>query len=77
MLSRSVPAGVHSASLPVTLLFGVTPATVDYAGTAPGFVGLNQINARIPVGSQTGSAVPVLLSVGGRQANVATIAIAP
>lgn len=76
-LGTGVPAGVHSASLPVALLFGVTPATVDYAGTAPGFVGLNQINARIPVGSQTGSAVPVLLSVGGRQANVATIAIAP
>ena len=59
------------------LLFGTNPATVDYAGAAPGFVGLNQINARIPADAQTGNAVPILLGSSGRQANVATIAIAP
>ncbi|MEP7362274.1 MAG: hypothetical protein ABI972_03395 [Acidobacteriota bacterium] len=61
----------------VALLSGNANATIQYAAAAPGFVGWNQINATIPATSQTGNAVPILLSVSGRQANVATIAIAP
>lgn len=76
-LGTGVPAGANVAVNPINLHFGVTPAVVEYAGAAPGFVGLNQINARISAGSQTGSAVPILFSVSGRQAIVATIAIVP
>jgi uncharacterized protein (TIGR03437 family) len=76
-LGTGVPAGASFTIAPVVLLFGVTNATIEYAGAAPGFVGLNQINATIPATSQTGNTVPLLLSVAGRQANVATIAIAP
>ncbi len=76
-LGTGALAAANTAVTPVNLLFGTTPATLDYAGAAPGFVGLNQINARIPSGAQTGNAVPILLVSSGRQANVATIAIAP
>lgn len=76
-LATGALAAANTAVTPVNLLFGTTPATLDYAGAAPGFVGLNQINARVPPGSQTGNAVPILLVSSGRQANVATIAIAP
>jgi uncharacterized protein (TIGR03437 family) len=34
--------------LPVTLKIGGFPAEVLYAGAAPGFAGLMQVNARVP-----------------------------
>jgi len=76
-LATGALAGANTAVTAPQLLFGVSPATLDYAGAAPSFVGLNQINARIPATAQTGAAVPILLVAAGRQANVATIAIAP
>lgn len=51
----------------VTMSIGYVPAELLYAGPAPGFPGLMQINARIPAGlPQTGS-LPVLLSVGNAE----------
>jgi uncharacterized protein (TIGR03437 family) len=52
--------------LPLTLTIGGNPSPILYAGEAPGYVGLLQINARVP---DTGSgaktrAVPVVLQVG-------------
>jgi uncharacterized protein (TIGR03437 family) len=52
--------------LPLTLTIGGNSSTILYAGEAPGYVGLLQINARVP---DTGSAakacaVPVVLQVG-------------
>jgi uncharacterized protein (TIGR03437 family) len=35
-----------------------------YASSAPGLVGVLQINARIPSGIQAGNAVPVIVQVG-------------
>ena len=76
-LGTGVPSGVSTAIAPAVLLFGTVPAVIDYAGTTPGYLGLHQINARIPANPPTGNAVPILFSVGGTQSNVATIAIAP
>jgi hypothetical protein len=39
------------------------------------FSGLNQINARIPGGLTRGDAVPVVLNIGGKSSNMATIAV--
>ena len=51
--------------LPVSLTIGGLAAEVLFAGSAPGFAGLLQVNARIPPGVGPGAAVPVLLRVGG------------
>ena len=51
--------------LAVTATIGGLPATVLYAGAAPGnLAGLMQVNAKIPDGAVPGGAVAVQLSVG-------------
>ncbi len=51
--------------LPVSVLVNGQPATVLYAGGAPGFVaGLLQVNFQLPAGLPSGSSVPVVLQVG-------------
>ena len=51
--------------LPVSVTVGGIPATVQYAGGAPGQVaGLMQVNVQIPSGVQPGGYVPVVLQVG-------------
>jgi uncharacterized protein (TIGR03437 family) len=50
-------------------------AAVQFAGLAPGFVGLYQVNAVIPQGVSTGPAVPVTIAQSGASSNQATIAI--
>jgi uncharacterized protein (TIGR03437 family) len=49
----------------------VTPA---YAGRAPGFAGLDQINFVVPSGV-TGCAVPVMIKIGNLVSNATTIAV--
>jgi uncharacterized protein (TIGR03437 family) len=64
--------------LPVVTIGGAA-AVVAYAGPLPGSIlGLLQINVAVPVGSTTGVAVPVVVTIGGiaTQANV-TLAIHP
>jgi len=64
-------------ALPVTASIGGQPATVLYAGGAPGMVvGVLQVNVQLPDGLAAGSSVPVTLTVGGQssQAGV-TIAV--
>ncbi len=54
------------SAAPVSVTIGGVPAAVSYQGAAPGFVaGVMQINAQVPAGAATGSAVPVTIGVGG------------
>ncbi|MBZ5608370.1 MAG: IPT/TIG domain-containing protein [Acidobacteriia bacterium] len=60
-----------------TVTIGGAGATVSYAGPIPGsMLGLLQMNLVVPAGSTTGSAVPVVVTIGANstQANV-TLAI--
>ena len=62
---------------PVTATVGGIPAQVQYAGGVSGLIaGLLQVNVQIPNGTTPGSAVPVVLTIGGKatQANV-TLAV--
>jgi uncharacterized protein (TIGR03437 family) len=71
-------AGANPLSQAVTqpgVSIGGVQATVTFAGLAPSFVGLYQVNARIPDGAPTGDAVSVVLSIGGTTSNTVTIAI--
>ena len=46
----------------LSVTIGGNPAAVSFAGLAPGFAGLYQINATLPAGAVTGA--PVLLLAG-------------
>jgi len=70
---QTIPAGVDGqravSTLPkpvanVSVTIGGKTAVVQYAGTAPGFTGLLQVNASIPAGLASGPQ-PVILTVGG------------
>ena len=60
---------------PPTVNIGGLPAYVSYAGLAPGFVGLYQINAQLPTGLPTGSQSVQIITLG-IASNIATIATA-
>jgi uncharacterized protein (TIGR03437 family) len=62
--------------LPVQVTVGERPATVVYAGGAPGFTaGLMQVNARLASDVPAGNSVPVVLTVG-TGASPATVTVA-
>lgn len=58
----------------IEVLIGSRRATVSYAGRAPGFVGLDQLNLVVPEGV-LGCAVSVLVRVGTQVSNVTTMAV--
>jgi len=58
-----------------TVRIGQIIAQVVFSGLAPGFPGLYQINARVAEGTLSGDAVPLVVTIGGRQANEVTIAV--
>jgi uncharacterized protein (TIGR03437 family) len=57
------------------VIIGNVSAEVLYAGLAPGYYGLYQINARVPANAQLGDTVPVQVSVDNFVSNGASIAI--
>lgn len=59
----------------VTAMIGGAPATIAFAGLAPGLVGLYQVTAETPEEAQGGPAVEVSLTVKGVRSNVVTAAV--
>ena len=59
----------------VTVTIGGVTATPSFAGLAPGWVGLYQVNVQVPANAPVGDAVPVALSVGGVASNQVTMAV--
>ncbi len=64
------PASPLAVSDPVELFFGdpkikEAGIIVDWSGLAPGFVGLYQLNIRVPGDHIRGSALPITLRIGG------------
>jgi uncharacterized protein (TIGR03437 family) len=89
VVSESLPSGQpapldHLLKLggPVTVVFGDgRRATADFAGLAPGTVGLFQVNVTIPEGVPAGDSVPFYLELTREdgtalRSNTATLAIA-
>jgi hypothetical protein len=63
---------------PVTVKIGGVTAEVVSVGAAPNEVGRLQLNVRVPAGTVTGDAVPVVLTVGeATSPEGVTLAIAP
>lgn len=78
-LGSGQPAGSAQLSrviAPLTVTIGGQQAAIEFAGLAPGFVGLLQLNVRTPLASSIGPATPVELIIDGTAAQQnATIAI--
>jgi uncharacterized protein (TIGR03437 family) len=66
-----------TSTTPVTpvVLIGNQPAAVQFSGLAPGFVGLWQVNANVPAGAASGSAVSVQIVLNGAISNTTTLAV--
>ncbi len=58
-----------------TVTVGNQDCPVTFAGPAPGFIGLDQINCTIPLGIAANSSTPVAVTSGDRTSNTATLAI--
>jgi uncharacterized protein (TIGR03437 family) len=54
---------------------GGLDAHVTFAGLAPGYVGLYQVNVQVPVGVATGPSVPVIVTAAGASSLPVTVAI--
>jgi uncharacterized protein (TIGR03437 family) len=59
----------------VTATVGGQSAKVLFAGLAPDFAGLYQVNLVVPSGVTASTSVPVVLSVGGRSSVPVTVSI--
>jgi len=60
----------------VGVQIGGKQAVVYFAGLAPGFVGLYQVNVQVPAGVAPGDTVPLVMSVGGVNSNTVNLAVA-
>jgi uncharacterized protein (TIGR03437 family) len=58
-----------------SVLIGGVAADVGFSGLAPGFVGLYQINVRVPSNTVESEGVPVSISIGGATSDTVTIAV--
>jgi uncharacterized protein (TIGR03437 family) len=59
----------------VSVTIGNAPALVDFAGLAPTFVGLGQINVTVPNEATSGAAIPLIIEIAGQKSQPATISI--
>ena len=64
----------YAITYPAATIGGV-PARVSFAGLAPSFVGLYQVNVQVPQGVAVGDAVPVAVSTGATASNTVTISV--
>src|SRR5262245_40388968 len=63
----------RSSLMAVTAVIGGVNAQADYAGLVPGFVGLDQLNVRLPRSLIGRGEVDVALMVDGQAANVVQV----
>ena len=59
----------------VCVAIGSTFGEIQFSGLAPGFVGLWQLNVKVPQEVATGAAVPVRAILNGAPSNIVTVAI--
>jgi uncharacterized protein (TIGR03437 family) len=81
-VSNTPPTGAAAVAMPLSSLVANVDATIGgvaaqviFAGLAPGFIGLYQVNVQVPQGVAAGDAVPVVLSTGAIASNTVTIAV--
>ncbi len=60
---------------PLTATIGGVDARVDFAGLAPDFAGLYQVNVVVPAGTPLGDTVPIVLSTAGQTSPPTTLSV--
>jgi uncharacterized protein (TIGR03437 family) len=82
-VSPAVTDGAPAPSSPLSKVtasssaaIGSVSAQVSFAGLAPGFVGLLQVNIVVPASLAQGD-YPLAVTIGGQASNAATISVAP
>jgi uncharacterized protein (TIGR03437 family) len=76
-LSTGAPSAGNRTPTTPLITFGGNPAEVLFSGGAPGFVGLDQINVRIPPAEATGTGGTLVVNIGGRQSTTVSIGVSP
>jgi uncharacterized protein (TIGR03437 family) len=66
---------LSQTTTPATVKIGGMPAQVAFSGLAPSFIGLYQVNVQVPENAPAGDAVPIVLTIGGVDSNIVTIAV--
>jgi uncharacterized protein (TIGR03437 family) len=60
---------------PTVTIAGAPATVVQFSGLTPGLVGLYQVNALVPTTVAPGSAVSLVVTIGGVSSNTVTIAV--
>ena len=76
-LETGTPATGNQTVMQPTASIDGLPATVEFSGAAPGYVGLYQINIRIPEGARIPTDIPVVLTIDGNRSNTVTTPVVP
>jgi uncharacterized protein (TIGR03437 family) len=71
----SAKNGLDYAAQQPTVTVGGVDCPVSFAGAAPTYIGLDQINCAIPAAAASNLAAPVVITSGNRVSNTATLAI--
>jgi uncharacterized protein (TIGR03437 family) len=61
--------------VPPTVTIGGMQVPSSFAGLAPGFVGIYQVNALVPLSVTPGSALSLSVSLNGAESQTVTIAV--
>jgi uncharacterized protein (TIGR03437 family) len=67
--------GTHNTVASTTVSIGGITTNAAFSGLAPGFAGLYQVDVQVPAAVAPGSAVPLVITVGGKPSNQVTVAI--
>jgi len=67
--------GYDYANQQPTVTIGGLDCPVSFAGRAPGYPGLDQINCAVPAGIPPSSSSPIYVTSGGRVSNTAAVAV--
>ena len=78
----TLPSGYATPNSPLYLTAEITTVTIGginaqvaFSGLASGFVGLWQLNVKIPDNAPTGNAVPLVVSFGEKIGRTTTVAV--
>ena len=67
---RAPESPLSIVTIQPAVTFGGVPGDILFAGLSPGFVGLYQINVRVPIGAPLGNEVPLEVSAGNQSSRV-------